>query len=505
MFLIRYFQKNSNLFKICIKILIFLCFTAFLKHSFAWELHKEGLYIKCKQTVGKINCDYHSLNKILNNEIIAKANGARLKLSKVKNYSTHKASVALLFLVDTSDPNRQNVIEKNKQHIETLISSLGDNYKIGIASFDKSFKTESPITSKSYLLSEKIQSLKAEGKTTELYRSIIQAINYINDIKADRKHVVILSDGLAEDTAYFHFDVIKAAKNHSVIISAIGYPRSIALSVALQKLRRLTEESGGVYIETDHYHELENDKLKSLFSKLSYGGNFNIILEQVFRKNLSEIITLEFSSPHKKITINIPVDISNIKEAQTIKENINVNTKNNTEYSQKTSNPLLLKEKTKFNINGFWLWFIIFLIIVSLIILLILFTRKFYFQKPNVEKYENKIYAYLIAQNKKNDTYPITKNNWKIGRKKNNDLRLKHISVSRFHAEIHIYKNDVFDIVDMNSINGVYVDCEKVETRNLNEGDIIKIGKYSFKFTRSLLDDYVEENDHTVMQETQEP
>ena len=62
---------------------------------------------------------------------------------------------------------------------------------------------------------------------------------------AARKGLVIMSDGLAEDYAYHHDDVISLARAERVIIHSVGYPRSVAKSVALQTVRRLSDETGG--------------------------------------------------------------------------------------------------------------------------------------------------------------------------------------------------------------------------------------------------------------------
>ncbi len=56
---------------------------------------------------------------------------------------------------------------------------------------------------------------------------------------------------MAKVSAYFHNDVINAAKKAGIIITSIGYPRSVPQSVSLQTLRRLSEETGGIYKEVN--------------------------------------------------------------------------------------------------------------------------------------------------------------------------------------------------------------------------------------------------------------
>ena len=67
----------------------------------------------------------------------------------------------------------------------------------------------------------------------------------------------------------------------------------------------------------------------------------------------------------------------------------------------------------------------------------------------------------------------------RIGREPNNDLRLYDPHVSRFHARIE-YVDDRYQIVDLNSSNGVYLNGKRIpaqpEHAALREGDLIEFG-----------------------------
>jgi len=80
-----------------------------------------------------------------------------------------------------------------------------------------------------------------------------------------------------------------------------------------------------------------------------------------------------------------------------------------------------------------------------------------------------------------------------IGRKPQNDIRLDDPTVSGEHAVILTLQN--YYIEDMNSTNGVILNGKKVTRRQLNHGDIIRIGRHELKF----LDDNAEEFESTVI------
>ncbi len=75
--------------------------------------------------------------------------------------------------------------------------------------------------------------------------------------------------------------------------------------------------------------------------------------------------------------------------------------------------------------------------------------------------------------------------------------------MSRRHAEIHRNNNGSFEIVDTNSMNGVYINNEKIGKAELHEGDIVEIGDVFLHFTHFASDHSLEES--TVIQKTKVP
>jgi pSer/pThr/pTyr-binding forkhead associated (FHA) protein len=68
-----------------------------------------------------------------------------------------------------------------------------------------------------------------------------------------------------------------------------------------------------------------------------------------------------------------------------------------------------------------------------------------------------------------------------IGRIPDCDIQLLVDNVSRMHARI-IYRNEEYQIEDLDSMNGVYVNGIKVEKCILREHDIIEIGGVKILF-----------------------
>jgi FHA domain/zinc-ribbon domain len=72
------------------------------------------------------------------------------------------------------------------------------------------------------------------------------------------------------------------------------------------------------------------------------------------------------------------------------------------------------------------------------------------------------------------------------GRHPDSDIFLDDVTVSRRHAEFYRHEADRFTVRDVGSLNGTYVNRERIEEAELFGGDEVQIGKFRLLFlTRS--------------------
>lgn len=69
----------------------------------------------------------------------------------------------------------------------------------------------------------------------------------------------------------------------------------------------------------------------------------------------------------------------------------------------------------------------------------------------------------------------------RLGRHPDSDIMLDDITVSRRHAEI-VRDGGRYEIVDDGSLNGTYVNGERVDRVELRQGDEVQIGKFRLVF-----------------------
>lgn len=67
------------------------------------------------------------------------------------------------------------------------------------------------------------------------------------------------------------------------------------------------------------------------------------------------------------------------------------------------------------------------------------------------------------------------------GRHPDSDIFLDDVTVSRRHAEFRLDGNE-FQVVDVGSLNGTYVNREPVDAASLANGDEVQIGKFRLVF-----------------------
>lgn len=72
----------------------------------------------------------------------------------------------------------------------------------------------------------------------------------------------------------------------------------------------------------------------------------------------------------------------------------------------------------------------------------------------------------------------------RIGREEDNEIRLTHPTVHRYHALVRRSIEDGYEIADLSDVtgNGVLINGEKISHRRLFDGDVISLGAARLRF-----------------------
>lgn len=71
-----------------------------------------------------------------------------------------------------------------------------------------------------------------------------------------------------------------------------------------------------------------------------------------------------------------------------------------------------------------------------------------------------------------------------VGRHPDSEIFLDDVTVSRRHAEIRL-DSEGYVVVDVGSLNGTYLNRERIDERRLADGDLLQIGKFKLMFVAS--------------------
>lgn len=73
----------------------------------------------------------------------------------------------------------------------------------------------------------------------------------------------------------------------------------------------------------------------------------------------------------------------------------------------------------------------------------------------------------------------------RLGRAPDNDICFENDSVSGHHAEIYHLPDGTFQICDLDSTNGTWVNGQRIHGQALNNGDVVELGEVRLHFRTS--------------------
>ena len=404
-----------------------------------------------------LTCDYRYSARLDVKEVQLAIDGKdiQVKAEEHKMFpATKEQTTAILILADVSDPKRRNTVEvKYGKSIGDILRNLKPHQQVGLAEFDSEIRVLAPIGADINSLQKASQSLKATGQATEFYKNILAGIDVLKKSAVDRKGLVVLSDGKDEDRAYKFEDVVKLAKENNITILSLGYLETPKETPFLQSLKRLAEETYGLYFDvSDNSGALPATLAAKPLTFVEKGGRLTYQLPKVYDSH----------------TVNLSLGRAN---GEKIVLTASVTPPDDRTTWDKWVDFILLN----------WIW----VGIASLVTVLALFGIVYLILK-RIRKRKPVTYATLVELNGMGTKHLIQKTAIRIGRGVANDIRLMNDSISTHHAEIHRRREGDFYVVDLASTNGVYVNEEKVHQGELKNNDIIELGEVRLRFGSAI-------------------
>jgi len=439
---------------------------------------------------------------------------------KVPNYHC-----AVLVVVDKTlgagkDANDKGKLGKAVRHILSEVASVAGTgpYQFAVGTISAgSFDVLAPMGSEKSIVNSAIDKLPFNGASPELYLGTKRAVDWLAGTPAERKFLILVSDGSSQDKVASQQEVVQAAAQAKVHICTIGFPKSAAAE-DVQRLGPLAEETGGYALRADGSDpKLPAGAESNLDKFMVSGGRAEIDLKGL-KAPLSLACTVQTEFGKAYTFLRTVENISAAAAAEAVPA-----------VTPAASKWVHFKERLRSHpvitvCGGIALIaaVLVFVILVgrlsakpdltmtreSAMMTNAVTARVSPQEDDTVRVTEPPVpvvsvpvpvpaLAWLTILDADGTRLPITKPAVRIGRKPDNDIVMKNDSVSSYHAEI-LKRADKFVIADLDSSNKIVVSGKLVDKAPLEDGDIIELGEVRLRFTLDQTDGFAPLKETTV-------
>lgn len=159
--------------------------------------------------------------------------------------STHYGIAASIAL-DVSGSMKGKPLEAVKTGIRKFVGDAGPQDKVAIQTIADEGRWDADWGASPKQVQDTIDGLKPRGTLTRLWDGLLEAIGHFPATPLSQR-LLVISDGHDEGSSHTEEEVIRAAREHGIVVDAVGVTRSNP--IYLQGLDRLASETGGQFRE----------------------------------------------------------------------------------------------------------------------------------------------------------------------------------------------------------------------------------------------------------------
>ena len=377
-----------------------------------------------------------------------------------------KPAPSMYFLLDSGKMIEAGAFNRLKNVIARTMKPGSVSY--GVYRFSRKLEQIAPIGTPQETIRLALNSVSQSTDLTEGLAALDALIQILEADKAEKRTIVLLSDGQFSDSAYSTKEVSDKLKTLGVSVIAVS-PRSNSEAVTnAQPIRRLAVETDGEFIVAQN-----NAAVDQIAPKIAaYNENGGVIRFVPVSKTAKLNVELVNSQLSSEVNAGAgwqpPVTD---KPAEVLPET------KQTYFEAIRKDPLKLAAV----VGG----------VLVVLILLIFILRAVFFKKPVTPVIQEAVpvrqtpVGYFEFLDGNGSTVPLFAGTVRIGRHESNDVVLRNTSVHRQHAVVSRSNSGAFTIMDLNTENGVVLNGEHITRADLNDHDLIELGEVRLRFRKA--------------------
>jgi hypothetical protein len=467
----------------------------------------------------RISCDVRANGFAVVQDVKAALKGGSDELkSAFKAFDSAERSTNTAYLIQLLPGGRRSTLTQMGDAVVTLTDQRQGKRRFSAYTFgtELSLIAESGASKPEFV--RQIIGIKPASTKVQLYKAALEAVQALAREGGDRKALVILGDGTADDTSTTHDQVVKAARDAGVAIHVLGYYDDRASRSKFENLSRLAGDTGGYAAEVKQVNQdLSKNVVTNRFASevLENGGTVTADLKGPSGKQTVVLTANRTEGPALVVEEEVIVPAAPQPAFETTVETSEPDPEPAGLLDVLADNPVLL------------------VAILAVLGGLGTFGYRKYAGRAlppppaadpapadrvedplqvapedeadaeeevstSGDAFDGRdsaaeplrdaegrpvVYGWLETMDGNALRHPLRTTNVRVGRHRDNDICLQNDSISRRHAVLH-YNADTrrFVITDLGGGNGVIVNRTKYKSRELSDGDMVELGEVRLRF-----------------------
>jgi VWFA-related protein len=255
------------------------------------SFQKIKLYLNILDNKGKpvLNIDSSRIS-IKENETGKKVN------PRVENFYNSNEGIAICVAIDASNSMEGPPLDNVKEGLLSILSGIRTQDKMAIGYFHDEFRKKTDFATDREILRNNITELQTGGSSTELYKSVMESIKWLQSFEnPKRKILIIISDGEDNGSTYKLEDVMTEVTKSEFSVFTIGSVadkrESRGFLVNMEKIANASKEKGGSYYKISKPEDIKN------------------IIPAIYQRIKDEYVLTYFSSAEPNTPINGALEV----------------------------------------------------------------------------------------------------------------------------------------------------------------------------------------------------